>query len=337
MSPALLEVENLCVQFRTEEGLVRAVDQVCLRIQAGETLALVGESGCGKTVTSLAIMGLVPQPPGEITSGQIRFEGRELLRDRRNMRRVRGRQIAMIFQDPMSALNPFLTIGQQLTEPMRYHLGFSSSQARRRAVELLEQVGVPDPRRRLSYYPHQLSGGQRQRVMIAMALSCQPKLLIADEPTTALDVTVQAQILALLAQLQQKRGLAILLITHDLGVVATLAHRVAVMYAGRMVEQAPVERIFRTPLHPYTHALLGAVPRVDGVPAGRLATIGGEPPHLAQLPPGCAFHPRCPWAQESCRRQRPELEWVQADHARACPVDWRRQLTSAPHNPEPNR
>ncbi len=323
-SPApLLQVENLSVEFHTDEGVVRAVQEVSFSLYRGQTLALVGESGCGKTVTSLAVMGLVPQPPGRITGGRVLLEGTDLLRlSPGELQHVRGRRVAMVFQDPMTALNPFLTIGEQLTESMRYHLGLSARQARSRAGELLERVGIPGAGRRLGDYPHQFSGGMRQRVVIAMALACRPQLVIADEPTTALDVTIQAQILDLLRTLQQEEQLAVLLITHDLGVVADMSHHVAVMYAGRIVEQAPTEEIFARPRHPYTHGLLGSVPRLDEATAGRLTALPGEPPNLARLPSGCAFHPRCPFAEERCRRQRPEAEEVSPEHTRACFVSW---------------
>ena len=322
----VLQVEDLSVEFDTDQGVVRAVQQVGFSLYRGRTLALVGESGCGKTVTSLAVMGLVPRPPGRITSGRVLLEGQDLLQlSQAELQHVRGRRVAMVFQDPMTALNPFLTIGQQLTEAMQYHLRLSARAARRRAAELLERVGIPGAGKRLGDYPHQFSGGMRQRVVIAMALACHPQVVIADEPTTALDVTIQAQILDLLRTLQQEEDLAVLLITHDLGVVADMSHHVAVMYAGRIVEQAPVERLFARPQHPYTHGLLGSVPRLDEADSARLTTLPGEPPNLARLPSGCAFHPRCPFAEPRCREERPELQQVAADHARACFVAWREQ------------
>ncbi len=325
----LLQVENLSVEFHTDEGVVRAVQEVSFSLYRGQTLALVGESGCGKTVTSLAVMGLVPRPPGRITGGRVLLQGTDLLRlSPRQLQHVRGRRVAMVFQDPMTALNPFLTIGEQLTESMRYHLGLSARQARHRAGELLERVGIPGAGRRLGDYPHQFSGGMRQRVVIAMALACRPQMVIADEPTTALDVTIQAQILDLLRTLQQEEQLAVLLITHDLGVVADMSHHVAVMYAGRIVEQAPTEEIFARPRHPYTHGLLGSVPRLDETASGRLTALPGEPPNLARLPSGCAFHPRCPFAEARCQQQRPGAEEVSPGHTRACFVSWWEQTAA---------
>jgi oligopeptide transport system ATP-binding protein len=303
----LLEIENLGVEFHTGDGIVRAVDGISLAIEPGETLGIVGESGSGKSVSSLAILGLVPQPPGKITSGRAMFEGQNLLTMlERQLVHIRGNRIAMIFQDPMTSLNPFLTIGQQLTEVTRLHLRYTHEQALKHAIEMLERVGIPSPARRIDDYPHQFSGGMRQRVMIAMALACKPALLIADEPTTALDVTIQAQILELMKQLQQAEGTAIILITHDLGVVANICRRVNVMYAGRFVEEAPVDDLFARPRHPYTQGLLQSIPRLDAAQE-TLTPIRGQPPDLIHLPTGCAFHPRCPNIIDRCPRDVPPL------------------------------
>jgi oligopeptide transport system ATP-binding protein len=305
----LLEVKNLKTQFFTREGVVHAVDGVSYSVDTGKTLGIVGESGCGKSVSALSIMRLIPDPPGRIVEGSILFDGKELtmLRER-EMRSIRGNHISMIFQDPMTSLNPVLRIGTQMTEAIRLHLGLSKREAADRAVELLEAVGMPDARRRLRDYPHQFSGGMRQRVMIAMALSCDPKLLIADEPTTALDVTIQAQILDLLERLQDRFGMSILLITHDLGVVAGVADHVVVMYAGRIVEQADTNELFANPQHPYTEALLASIPRLDDTERGALASIPGMPPDLVDPPPGCRFSPRCRHATALCREREPELQ-----------------------------
>jgi oligopeptide transport system ATP-binding protein len=304
---ALLQIDNLRVEFHTDDGIVRAVDGISLEIQPGETLGIVGESGSGKSVTSLAILGLVPQPPGKIVSGRAIFEGRNLLSlPERELAAIRGNRIAMIFQDPMTSLNPFLTIGQQLTEVTRLHLRHTHQQAQRHAIEMLERVGLPAVGRRLDDYPHQFSGGMRQRVMIAMALACKPALLIADEPTTALDVTIQAQILELLKELQQAEGTAVILITHDLGVVANVCRRVNVMYAGRFVEEAPVNDLFAHPRHPYTLGLLQSIPRLDSAKES-LTPIAGQPPDLIHVPTGCAFHPRCPNIIQRCPQEVPPL------------------------------
>jgi oligopeptide transport system ATP-binding protein len=304
---ALLEIENLQVQFHTEDGVVNAVNGISLAIEPGETLGIVGESGSGKSVSSLAVLGLLPMPPAKILSGTARFQGRDLLKLSQNeLAGIRGNRIAMIFQDPMTSLNPFLTIGQQLTEVSRIHLHHSHDQARRHAIEMLERVGLPAPERRLDDYPHQFSGGMRQRVMIAMALSCKPALLIADEPTTALDVTIQAQILELMKELQQAEGTAIILITHDLGVVANICRRVNVMYAGRFVEEATVDDLFARPRHPYTLGLLKSIPRLDTADE-TLTPIRGQPPDLVHLPSGCAFNPRCPNVIERCPKEVPPL------------------------------
>ena len=316
---ALLEVEALRTQFATRVGVVRAVDGISFAIERGEVLGLVGESGCGKSVTSLSIMRLVP-PPGRVTAGRILLDGDDLLdKDAEAMRRVRGARIAMVFQEPMTSLNPVFTIGDQIAAAVRAHEGGGRRAAWERAVEMLDRVQVPSPRERARDYPHQLSGGLRQRAMIALALAPGPQLLIADEPTTALDVTIQAQILDLLRRLQAERGMAVLLITHDLGVVAELCHRVAIIYAGRIVEMAPVAKIFEEPLHPYTRGLLRCLPHPSrfGQP---LSSIEGAPPDLRQTGGGCRFAPRCPLALESCRRDEPVLTERRPGHFVACPV-----------------
>jgi peptide/nickel transport system ATP-binding protein len=315
----LLAVEGLRTQFATSGGTVRAVDGLSFAIERGEVLGLVGESGCGKSVTSLSIMRLVP-PPGRVTAGRILLDGDDLLdKDAEAMRRVRGARIAMVFQEPMTSLNPVFTIGDQIAAAVRAHEGGGRRAAWTRAVEMLDRVQVPSPRERARDYPHQLSGGLRQRAMIALALAPGPQLLIADEPTTALDVTIQAQILDLLRRLQAERGMAVLLITHDLGVVAELCHRVAIIYAGRIVEMASVAKIFEEPLHPYTRGLLRCLPHPSrfGLP---LSSIEGAPPDLRQEGAGCRFAPRCPLALESCRRDEPALAERRAGHLVACPV-----------------
>jgi len=317
--PPLLRVDGLETQFATTAGTVRAVDGVSFAIDRGEVLGLVGESGCGKTVTSLSIMRLVP-PPGRIAAGRILLEGEDLLaKDAEAMRRVRGARIAMVFQEPMTSLNPVFSIGDQIAAAVRAHAGGGSRAAWDRAVEMLDRVQVPAPRQRAHDYPHQLSGGLRQRAMIALALASGPELLIADEPTTALDVTIQAQILDLLRRLQAERGMAVLLITHDLGVVAEICHRVAVIYAGRIVEQAPVERIFARPLHPYTRGLLRCLPH-PGRFGQLLVSIEGVPPDLRRIGAGCRFAPRCPHAVPSCRADEPALVEREPEHLVACPV-----------------
>jgi len=322
MLEPLLTVDDLQVQFHTDDGVVRAVDGVSFSIAPGETLGLVGESGSGKSVSNLALLGLVPQPPGRIVSGSALFRGADLLRmPARQLNAIRGRRIAMIFQDPMTSLNPFLSVADQLTEVTVRHLGHSRRQALDHAVEMLTRVGIPSPERRLFDYPHQFSGGMRQRVMIAMALSCKPDLLIADEPTTALDVTIQAQILDLMRNLQRDEGTAIILITHDMGVIASMAHRVHVMYAGRIVEEAGVDELFVSPRHPYTLGLLKSIPRVDEPPGTRLLPIEGQPPDLTQLPAGCPFQPRCPYAVERSYHEVPLLASVAPGHRVACFVD----------------
>jgi peptide/nickel transport system ATP-binding protein len=324
MAP-VLEVSNLSTVFHTRRGLVRAVQDVSFSVNAGETLAIVGESGCGKTITALSLMRLVPQPPGEIVAGSVKVDGTDLLQlDEPAMRRMRGGRIAMIFQEPMTALNPLMTIGRQITEMVMLHDGLAKPAARTRAVEMLHHVRIPEPERRAREYPHQMSGGMRQRAMIAMALACKPKVLVADEPTTALDVTIQAQILDLIGDLQREFGTAVVLITHDLGVVAETAHRVVVMYAGRKVEEAPVGALFAQPLHPYPRGLLGSIPRVgsarglDVAPDERLREISGMVPALNDLPAGCAFAPRCNQADTKCQASVPPFEAKQPDHFAAC-------------------
>jgi len=315
----LLELRGLTVRFGRGERAVTALDRVSLSIAPGEVLGLVGESGCGKSLTALAILRLVPSPPGWIAGGQVLFEGRDLAAlPERDLEALRGERIAMIFQEPMSALNPVFTVGEQIAEVLRVHGRLARGAARAEAIRLLARVGIPDGDRRASQYPHELSGGMRQRVMIAMALACRPRLLIADEPTTALDVTIQAQILSLLAELRQETGMAVLLITHDLGVVAQFARRVCVMYAGRVIEEAPTERLFARPAHPYTEALLRSIPAsVDG-DAARLPAIPGTVPPLSALPPGCRFHPRCAAARAACARVVPEPLPVGPGHHAAC-------------------
>jgi peptide/nickel transport system ATP-binding protein len=318
---ALLEVENLQTHFRTPDGVNRAVDGVSFHVNERETLAVVGESGCGKSVTAMSLLRLIPEPPGKI-AGSIRFEGRDLLKlDDREMRKIRGNAISMIFQEPMTSLNPVLTIGRQLRETIRQHQALSTKEADARAEEMLALVGIPEPKRRLTDYPHRLSGGMRQRVMIAIALACNPKLLIADEPTTALDVTIQAQILDLMRDLKHRVGAAIVLITHDLGVVAEVAERVMVMYAGRKVEEAPVAQLFATPRHPYTRGLIGAVPKLGSSLSGeatKLSEIPGLVPSLKQKIPGCVFAGRCALATDMCRQYAPALVPKAAGHVVAC-------------------
>ena len=322
MAP-LLDVKDLRVHFATEDGVVKAVDGVSLAVEAGKTLGVVGESGSGKSVSMLTMMGLTRTSNATI-SGTVNFEGRELLSmSDQELRSVRGNDIAMVFQDPLSSLHPFYRVGTQLVEAMQAHRSISSSAARARAVELLGTVGIPDPKQRVDAYPHELSGGMRQRAMIAMALSNEPKLLIADEPTTALDVTVQAQILQLLARLQRELGMAVVLITHDLGVVAEVTDHIAVMYAGRVVEAATTEKVFTSPEHPYTWGLLRSIPRLDKPRDEPLIPIPGLPPSLINLPGGCSFHPRCPYVRERHRRVVPELEPLPDDpsHRVACLLD----------------
>jgi oligopeptide/dipeptide ABC transporter ATP-binding protein len=316
---ALLELHSLTTEFATRGGVVRAVDDVSWDVAEGETVALVGESGCGKSVTALSIMRLVAEPAGRITGGRVLFRGRDLLTlSEEEMRRVRGREIAMIFQEPMTSLNPVLTIGRQLTESLEIHLGLTPTAARARAAEFLAMVGISDPARRLVQYPHQFSGGMRQRIMIAMAMACEPALILADEPTTALDVTIQAQILELLKDLSRRLGVAMVIVTHNLGVVARYADRVNVMYAGRIIEQSLASTLYRDPRHPYTLGLLRSVPRLDEPRRARLVPIEGQPPDLARLPPGCAFAPRCAFRVERCRLEVPPLRSVGNGHASAC-------------------
>jgi oligopeptide/dipeptide ABC transporter ATP-binding protein len=315
----LLEVRNLRTNFLTNAGVVRAVDGVSWDIQEGETVALVGESGCGKSVSALSVMRLVAEPAGRIESGEVLYKGRDLLKlTEEEMRGVRGREIGMIFQEPMTSLNPVLSIGRQLTEGLEIHMKMSPQQARARAIELLGMVGIPDPARRLAQYPHHFSGGMRQRMMIAMALACNPSLILADEPTTALDVTIQAQILELMRDLSRRLGVAMLIITHNLGVVARYADRVNVMYAGRIIEQASAAELYANPRHPYTLGLLRSVPRLDEPPRARLAPIEGQPPDLTRLPPGCAFSPRCSFRVERCAEAAPPLVALDAAHRSAC-------------------
>ena len=314
---ALLEVADLTVTFRTDGGLVRAVDSVSLSVEAGETLALVGESGSGKSVTALSILGLIA--PGRIERGRIAFAGEDLTAlDPAALRAIRGDRIAMIFQEPMSSLNPVLTIGKQVAEPIWLHRRVAWREAYARAAELLRKVAIADAEARLNDYPHQFSGGMRQRVMIAMALACRPQLIIADEPTTALDVTVQVQILALLKGLTEETNAALLLITHDLGVVARYADRVAVMYGGRIVESGPAAALYRSAMHPYTEGLMRSVPRLDGLAHERLPAIPGQPPDLANLPSGCAFAPRCPQVHDACRASAPRLRALGGARLAAC-------------------
>jgi oligopeptide transport system ATP-binding protein len=319
----LLDVKGLQTEFHTAEGVVHAVNGVSYHLDEGETLGIVGESGCGKSVSALSIMRLIPHPPGRIVAGEVLFEGRDLLKlNDEEMRRVRGRKIAMVFQDPMTSLNPVLTIHQQIAEALTLHMGLSNSQARKRTIELLDLVGIPDPPRRLDDYPHQFSGGMRQRVMIAMALSCNPRLLIADEPTTALDVTIQAQIVELVTRLQKEFHMAIIWITHDLGVVARLVDRVVVMYAGRIIEEANVDEIFDNPRHPYTLGLLGSVPRLDEERRDILQPIEGMPPDLTQVVSACPFEPRCRYAIGRCTQEEPPLLAVNGGHHRSACWVW---------------
>jgi oligopeptide transport system ATP-binding protein len=321
----LLAVRDLKTRFRTPEGTVYAVNRVSFSLNEGGTLAVVGESGCGKSVTMLSILRLIPIPPGEIVSGSVTYRGMDLLKLSEDVMQsdIRGKEIAMVFQDPMTSLNPVLTIGRQLTEPLRVHLDFDSEKARNRAIELLEMVGIPDPKNRLDNYPHEFSGGMRQRVMIAMALACNPSLLIADEPTTGLDVTIQAQIIELVKDLRDRIGLGIVWITHDLGVVAGLAQRVMVMYAGYLVEEADVDSLYENPRHPYTLALMTALPHAERRREGRLKSIPGAPPNLLVEPVGCPFAPRCDFVMEKCRTDNPPFESIGKDHSIACWVDVR--------------
>jgi oligopeptide transport system ATP-binding protein len=321
MAP-VLEVRGLKTQFFTQDGVVKAVNGISYELNEGETLGIVGESGCGKSVSVMSLMKLIPIPPGRIVGGEALFEGRNLMEiDDDEMRSVRGNKIAMIFQDPMTSLNPVLTIGKQVSEALELHLGMSKSEARQRTIKLLEMVGIPSAADRIDDYPHQFSGGMRQRVMIAMGLSCNPQILIADEPTTALDVTIQAQIVELVKKLRDDIGMAIIWITHDLGVVAGLADRVAVMYAGFIVEEATVKDLYADPRHPYTLGLLHSLPRLDDERGRRLASIDGLPPDLIALPQGCPFYARCGYRVERCETENPPLEPVAPNHNAACWVD----------------
>ena len=324
MEKYLLEIKDLKTRFYTDEGVVQAVNGISYGMEEGGILGVVGESGCGKSVHALSIMRLIPDPPGKIDSGEIWFYGRDLLELSENeMRSIRGSQIAMVFQDPMTSLNPVYTIGDQINEALKLHQGMDDKQATERAIELLTMVGIPEAKQRVDDYPHQFSGGMRQRAMIAMALSCNPKLLIADEPTTALDVTIQAQIVDLVKRLQENLGMAIMWITHDLGVVAELAQKVNVMYAGYIVERGNVREIFKRTRHPYTIGLLGSLPRIDDPPGTKLSSIPGLPPDLLALPPGCPFVARCTYAIDHCHEDMPPLEEVDgSDHIVAC---WRWQ------------
>lgn len=318
----LLRVNGLKTRFNQDGRVVTAVDGVTFDVRRGETLAIVGESGSGKSVTAMSILRLIPSPPGEITDGEILFNGKDILAmNDEEIRQMRGSDIAMIFQEPMTSMNPVLTIGRQLSEPMEVHNKGSRRSLREKCAELLRKVRIPDPESRLDAYPHQLSGGMRQRAMIAMGLACNPKLIIADEPTTALDVTVQAQILELLKDLTREHNSSMILITHDLGVVARYATRINVMYAGRIVEQGTSSEIFKDPRHPYTLGLMASIPRLDQPKGGRLIPINGQPPDLANLPKGCPFHPRCPYAKDQCREERPPLTQVAGEHWKACWID----------------
>jgi len=322
MAQRLLDVKNLKTHFFTDEGVVRAVDGVDLYIDQGETLGVVGESGCGKSVTALSIMKLIPQPPGRIVEGEINYNGTNLVNLPANqLRKIRGKEISMVFQEPMTSLNPVFTCGEQIAEALRLHEGLGRRDAMARTVEMLKLVHIPNAERRVKEYPHQLSGGMRQRVMIAMALSCSPKLLIADEPTTALDVTIQAQILDLLNELKSKLRMAVMLITHDMGVIAETAQRVVVMYAAKVAEEAPVAELFKEPLHPYTQGLLRSIPRIDldATERRRLETIPGTVPTLrGEIAPGCRFAPRCPFVKSVCTEQDPILKEVKPGHKVAC-------------------
>ncbi|MFJ8584968.1 ABC transporter ATP-binding protein [Streptomyces sp. NPDC093595] len=327
----LLEVRDLYVEFRTRDGVAHAVNGVSFAVDSGETLAVLGESGSGKSVTAQAVMGILDTPPGRITGGEILFRGRDLLPLKEDARRrIRGAGMAMVFQDALSALNPVLSVGDQLGEMFVVHRGMSKKAARARAVELMDRVRIPAARERAGQYPHQFSGGMRQRIMIAMAMALEPDLIIADEPTTALDVTVQAQVMDLLAELRRELGMGLILITHDLGVVADVADRIAVMYAGRIVETAPVHDVYQAPAHPYTQGLLDSIPRLHHK-GKELYAIQGLPPNLLAIPPGCAFHPRCPRAQDVCRTEEPPLYEVSEDRRSACHF-WKETLhdTTAP-------
>ncbi len=321
MATQILKVSDLVTRFYTEDGIVHAVNGISYTLDEGESMAIVGESGSGKSVGVLSIMGLIPDPPGKVEAGEVLYNGRDLLKlSAGEMRQIRGRDLAMIFQDPMTSLNPVLTVGQQLTEALRLHLGMNEEKANERAAELLRIVGIPDSADRLSDFPHQFSGGQRQRIMIAMALSCNPSILIADEPTTALDVTIQAQIVDLVKRLQDELGMAIIWITHDLGIVAGMVDKVSVMYAGFIIEQGPVRDVYKKTSHPYTLGLLESIPKIDNKDRTRLYTIKGLPPDLLQEPNSCPFAPRCPFVIDKCLQENPPLKPVAPDHSVAC---WR--------------
>jgi len=322
MPAPLLDVKGLETQFKTPDGIIHAVNGVSFSLEEGETLGLVGESGCGKSVTMLSVLRLIAMPPGKIVAGEAFFHGQDLLKmSQEEIRNVRGAQIAMVFQDPMTSLNPVLTIGYQLEEPLMLNLGMNRNQAQARSAELLAMVGIPNPKDHLQDYPHQFSGGMRQRVMIAMALSCDPQILIADEPTTALDVTIQAQIIELVRRLRDELGMAIIWITHDLGVIAGLARRVSVMYGGYLIEEALVNELYANPQHPYTIGLLGSLPRLDSTRHQRLYSIEGLPPVLYERPNACPFAPRCKWVMERCWKENPPLETLAPEHQAACWVD----------------
>ena len=322
MPDLLLDVQGLETQFRTPDGVVHAVNGVSFSLKEGETLGVVGESGCGKSVTMLSVLRLIPMPPGKIAAGKALYQGQDLLTmSNEEIRHIRGAQISMIFQDPMTSLNPVMTIGKQLMEPLQLHLGMNNQQAKDRSVELLEMVGISEARSHLNDYPHQFSGGMRQRVMIAMALSCNPQILIADEPTTALDVTIQAQIVELVKRLRDELGMTVIWITHDLGIVAGLAKRVLVMYGGYIIEESEVKELYANPTHPYTLGLIGSLPRIDETERQRLFSIEGMPPTLYSKPNACPFAPRCKWSMERCWKENPELETVGPDHRVACFVD----------------
>ncbi|MFN8533106.1 MAG: ABC transporter ATP-binding protein [Dehalococcoidia bacterium] len=331
--PPLLQVKDLRTQFFTQDGVVKAVDGVSFDVNTGETLGIVGESGCGKSITAMSIMRLIPNPPGRIVGGQILFDGEDVLKlTEGEMRDIRGNKIAMIFQDPMTSLNPVLTINRQISESLELHMGMSKSEARKRSLELLKLVGIPGAEQRLDNYPHQFSGGMRQRVMIAMALACNPQILLADEPTTALDVTIQAQILDIIKRLCLDRGTAVILITHDLGVVAGMTQRVHVMYAGHIVEKASTRELYADPRHPYTLGLLRSIPRLDEGQKAKLTPIQGLPPDLVNPPNQCDFAPRCVFVQDICWKERPELRQISPEHEIACWVD----IREAPARSESN-
>lgn len=318
----LLKVQDLKTQFKTREGVVHAVNGVSFHLKEGETLGIVGESGCGKSVTMMSVMRLIPTPPGKVVAGTAEYQGKDLLQiSDEEIRHIRGSQISMIFQDPMTSFNPVLTIGRQLAEPLETHMGMNHQQALERSAEMLKMVGIPNPADRLNDYPHQFSGGMRQRAMIAMALSCNPQILIADEPTTALDVTIQAQIVDLVKRLRDEIGMAIIWITHDLGIIAGLADRVAVMYAGFIIEEAPVKTLYADPQHPYTLGLLGSLPRMDANQRQRLVSIEGLPPVLFQEPNSCPFAPRCKYKVDRCLQENPMLMNVGIEHSAACWVN----------------